>query len=131
MQDEFLKMLDCYFVNYYDCKEVKREIDLQGGLVKVARDLDVDRIGTMHQAGSDAFVTSKVFFKLRSKLKQIWLAESEQKIEERFKGKIYGIGDSYNDETYIESYKHCAKKVQFIDSTGYVNLRLYTLGYTQ
>lgn len=78
----------------------------------------------MHQAGSDAYVTCKVFFRLRSKLKQLWLVESEAKIEERFSGKIYGIGDSYNDDNYIESYKHCAKKSQYIDTTGYVNLRL-------
>jgi hypothetical protein len=37
-----------YFFNYYDCKEIKREIDVQGGLVKLAKELDVDRIGTMH-----------------------------------------------------------------------------------
>ena len=69
MQDDFLKALDTYFVNYYDCKEVKRELDLSGGQVKglkmVAKELDVDRIGTMHQAGSDAFVTCGVYMKLR------------------------------------------------------------------
>ena len=124
LQDTFLNHLDSFFINYYDCKEVKREIDLSGGLVKVAKELDVDRIGTMHQAGSDAYVTCGVFFKLRSKLKQLWLVDSEARIEEWFNGKIYGIGDSYNDDNYIESYKHCAKKVQYIDNTGYVNLRL-------
>ena len=56
-------------MNYYDCKEVKRELDLSGGLKTVAKELDVDRIGTMHQAGSDAYVTSGVYFKLRSKLR--------------------------------------------------------------
>jgi len=39
-------------------KEVKREIDyLSGGLGKVAREIGIDRIGTMHQAGSDAHLT--------------------------------------------------------------------------
>ena len=68
MQDDFLKALDTYFVNYYDCKEVKRELDLSGGLKMVAKELDVDRIGTMHQAGSDAYVTCGVYMKLRQKL---------------------------------------------------------------
>ena len=73
-----------YFCNIFDCKEIKREIDyLSGGLSKLAKELDVDRIGTMHQAGSDAFVTSGVFFKLRSKLKKLWNVDSEAKIEER------------------------------------------------
>lgn len=43
-----MNALDTYFINYYDCKEVKREIDLSGGLSKVAKELDIDRIGTMH-----------------------------------------------------------------------------------
>ena len=110
-----MDILKLYFHNFFDCKEVKREIDISGGLVKVAKELDVDRIGTMHQAGSDAYVTSGVFFKLRSKLMSCWLVESEAKIEERFNWKIYGIGDSYNDDGYIEQYKLAAKKVSFID----------------
>lgn len=123
-------MLKNYFGNFYDCKEIKRELDyLNGGLVKVAKELDVDRIGTLHQAGSDAFVTSGVFFKLRSKIKKSWNYDSEAKIEERLNGKIYGIGESINDDTYIDWYKMCAKKTQFMDHTGYINLRLYTLGY--
>lgn len=57
-------------MNFYDCKEIKKEIDdIGGGLAKVAKELNVDRIGTLHQAGSDAQVTSAVFFQLRSKLK--------------------------------------------------------------
>jgi hypothetical protein len=37
--------------------------------------------------------------------------ESDSKMEERLNGKIYGIGDSINDDTYIESYKNCSKKL--------------------
>ena len=48
-QDEFHECLKWFFGNFYDCKEIKREIDyLAGGLAKVAKELDVDRIGTMH-----------------------------------------------------------------------------------
>jgi CCR4-NOT transcription complex subunit 7/8 len=56
-----------YFWNYYDLKEIKRDIShlALGGLSKLAKDLDVERIGTVHQAGSDSFVTSQVFFKLK------------------------------------------------------------------
>ena len=56
--------------------------------------------------------------------------ESDSKMEERLNGKIYGIGDSINDDTYIESYKNCSKKLQFRDHTGHVNLRLYALGHS-
>jgi len=65
-----------------------------------------------------------VFFQLRAKLKQVWLIDSESKIEERFNGKINGIGDSINDEQYIWEYKTQAKEIQYADSTNYINLRL-------
>ena len=39
---------------------------LKGGLNKLAEDLDVERVGPMHQAGSDSLLTASTFFKLRS-----------------------------------------------------------------
>lgn len=84
----------------------------------------------MHQAGSDAFVTGGVYFKLRSKLKQIWQIESEAKIEDRIKGKIYGIGVSFSEDTHwLEQFKLDSQQTQYIDSTGYVNLRLKKQGF--
>jgi CCR4-NOT transcription complex subunit 7/8 len=53
-----------------------KELNIQGGLTKVARQIGLDRIGTMHQAGSDAHLTSGVFFQLRAKLKQDWIVET-------------------------------------------------------
>ena len=42
----FFRKLEDYLCNYYDCKEIKREVEyLNGGLSKVAKDLDVDRVG--------------------------------------------------------------------------------------
>lgn len=64
-----------------------------------------------------------MYFQLRCKLKEDWLIDSESKIEERFNSKLYGIGDSYNDEGYMWDYKDYAKQVQYIDKTGYVNCR--------
>lgn len=84
----------------------------------------------MHQAGSDAFVTAGVFFNLKGKLKKLWNLDGEGKIEERLNGKLFGIGDSVNDDAYMEYYKSCANKIQYIDSTGNVNLRMYSMGYS-
>jgi len=50
----FQNELKLYFQNFYDCKELMRELNISGGLTKVARQIGLDRIGTMHQAGSDA-----------------------------------------------------------------------------
>ena len=120
----FLNELKMYFQNFYDCKELMRELNIQGGLTKVAKYIGLDRIGTMHQAGSDSHLTSGVFFQLRARLKQVWVNYTEASIQERFNGKIAGVGDSVNDEAYIWEYKQQAKEMQYQDQTGYINLRL-------
>ena len=61
-QDQYFLDLKTYFVNFYDCKEVMREINVQGGLAKVASNLDINRVGTNHQGGSDAHLTAEVWF---------------------------------------------------------------------
>jgi len=130
--DDFKNELDLYFINYYDCKEIKKELTMTGSLKNVAKELGVDRFGTMHQAGSDAQVTLSVYFKLRQKVRQIWSFDSEQDITQRLKGKVYGVSDTtFNEDShYLENYKSYASKSQFTDSTGYVNLRLLHSGKT-
>ena len=50
----------------YDVKLMMSGVDgLHGGLQKVAEDLKVERIGPMHQAGSDSLLTASTFFALR------------------------------------------------------------------
>lgn len=108
-EGHFFDLMDAYFCNYYDLKEIKRDIShlALGGLSKLAKDLDVERIGTVHQAASDSFVTSQVFFKLKEIYKQ-WYGKNVKtnEIESRFRGKIYGLGQSICDDPYIEEYKH-------------------------
>ena len=65
-EKEFLNLCNLYFINYYDIKTmVKRMDNLQGGLNKLAQNLEVLREGKTHQAGSDSVVTIDVYFKLR------------------------------------------------------------------
>jgi CCR4-NOT transcription complex subunit 7/8 len=65
-EKDFLLLCDMYFINYYDIKTmVKRMDNLQGGLNKLAQNLEVLREGKTHQAGSDSVVTIDVYFKLR------------------------------------------------------------------
>ena len=46
----FFDMMHAYFVNFYDVKEIRRDIAHlnSGGLAKLAKDLEVERIGTVH-----------------------------------------------------------------------------------
>jgi CCR4-NOT transcription complex subunit 7/8 len=61
---------------------------LHGGLQRVAEDLKVERIGPMHQAGSDSMLTNATFFRLAE------LAfSSPEKVEEKYRGAIYGLGE--------------------------------------
>ncbi len=67
-ESDFLDCLKIYFPNIYDIKFLINENeDFKGGLNKIAKELNVERFGEMHQAGSDSIITSDIFFKLFNK----------------------------------------------------------------
>ena len=64
-EEDFTQLLRAFFPNYYDIKIlVKEKYNMQGSLNKLAECLNIMREGKIHQAGSDSFVTIKVFWKL-------------------------------------------------------------------
>ena len=66
-ESSFNEYLNLYFCNYYDVRQLLKNITwLKGSLSRISNDLDIKRIGQSHQAGSDSLITSKVFFKLLS-----------------------------------------------------------------
>jgi len=85
----FFELLHLYFPTLYDVKLLMTHVDgLHGGLQRVAEDLKVERIGPMHQAGSDSMLTNATFFRLAE------LAfSSPEKVEEKYRGAIYGLGE--------------------------------------
>lgn len=110
-QDEsaFFDLMKTYLVNYFDVKEIKRDfihLNQSGGLAKLAKDLEVERIGTIHQAGSDSLITLQVFFKIKELHKKWVVQNSNADFESRFNGFIYGLGESQNDDPYIDEYKN-------------------------
>lgn len=68
-EEDFYRFMAVLFPNFYDfkflllCSEHSRK-----GLQEIANDLGVFREGTAHQAGSDALLTSMVFFKSQESL---------------------------------------------------------------
>ena len=53
----FEKYLENYFPNVIDIKTFMHSFNLYGGLEKIAKQVNVVRMGSQHQAGSDSLVT--------------------------------------------------------------------------
>ena len=90
-EKEFIELKNLYFPNIYDVKYLVNDSEIyKGGLNKLAKELDVERSGEIHQAGSDSQVTSDVFFRLiRNNI------ISQNDLNEG-KNIIYGIGEGNN-----------------------------------
>ena len=128
-EDEFINMLNLYFINYYDIRIFTKGNDnYYGGLNKIAEQLGVKREGQIHQAGSDSAVTIKVFFKLKQNG-----VINNKKLKE-LKNVLYGIGKGQdNDETinytqYRMNYQNNNKNVMNNNlplNTNYMNMNYY------
>ena len=100
----FFENLKIYFPNYYDIRFLVRYNDsFRGSLSKLGQELNIARIGTQHQAGSDSHITSEIFFKLKKE----YLSEDSCKAD---KNVLYGIGlgldeDSIYQNGYYGNYK--------------------------
>ena len=84
-EDEFMTQLKKFFPNIYDEKFLMTKCEqLHGGLNKLANDLVIERIGQMHQAGSDSMLTAQTFFKMREVI-------FGGRLEPEFSGVLYGL----------------------------------------
>lgn len=83
---QFFELLHLLFPNLYDLKYLMLSSDrLFGGLNKVAELLSCQRVGNMHQAGSDSLLTLHVFFRMREET-------FSGIIEDSKKGILFGLG---------------------------------------
>ncbi|GLJ13818.1 hypothetical protein SUGI_0220640 [Cryptomeria japonica] len=83
-EDQFSYLVRLYFPNIYDVKHLIRYCDgLYGGLNKLAELLNVERVGTSRQAGTDSLLTCSVFMKLKQRFPQTYI--------ERFANVVYGL----------------------------------------
>lgn len=87
---EFFELLRLYFPTIYDVKYLMKSCkNLKGGLQEVAEQLDLERIGPQHQAGSDSLLTGAAFFKMREMF-------FEDNIDDaKYCGHLYGLGTSF------------------------------------
>ena len=95
-ESEFFETLHTYFPCIYDIKYLMKSCDtLKGGLQQIAGDLNVQRIGPAHQAGSDSLLTSATFFKMM----QVYFENNLN--DNKYIGVLYGLGQGYDNSTNI------------------------------
>nr|CAD7587397.1 unnamed protein product [Timema genevievae] len=89
-ESEFFELLRIYFPTVYDVKYLMKSCkNLKGGLQEVADQLELERIGPQHQAGSDSLLTGMAFFKMREMF-------FEDNIDDvKYCGHLYGLGTSF------------------------------------
>jgi len=89
-ESDFFDLLRIYFPCIYDVKYLMKSCkNLKGGLQEVAEQLELERIGPQHQAGSDSLLTGAAFFKMREMF-------FEDNIDDaKYCGHLYGLGTSF------------------------------------
>lgn len=89
-ESEFFELLRIYFPNIYDVKYLMKSCkNLKGGLQEVADQLELERVGPQHQAGSDSLLTGLTFFKMRE------LFFEDNIDDAKYCGHLYGLGNSF------------------------------------
>jgi CCR4-NOT transcription complex subunit 7/8 len=97
-EPNFFDLLELYFPNYYDIRYLVRFNDeFRGSLSKLGQELNISRIGTTHQAGSDSLITSEIFFRLRKG----YLTDEIMRMDRNI---LFGIGLGVEDNDPINSY---------------------------
>lgn len=85
-----MDLLHLYFPSIYDVKYMMTAVEgMHGGLSALADTLQVERIGPMHQAGSDSLLTAQTFFSFVKK----HLSGSCE--EAKFRGELFGLGSNH------------------------------------
>lgn len=85
-EDDFFDMLRTYFPIVYDIKYLMKSCKtLKGGLQETADSLEIERIGSQHQAGSDSLLTSATFFKMR----RLYFEDCIE--DDKYSGRLYGL----------------------------------------
>lgn len=103
-EDTFFELLKTYFPEIFDIKFIMKYCDklpgaenLKGGLNRLAEALQVERIGPMHQAGSDSLLTAATFFKVKSLFTPLFKINGLEELDVSCSGVLYGLGAGGKD----------------------------------
>lgn len=90
---DFFDLLRTYFPCVYDIKYLMKSCEnLKGGLQKVAEELQIERIGPQHQAGSDSLLTAATFFRMRTVFFETDIDE------DKYMGVLFGLGQNLSQD---------------------------------
>ncbi|XP_072553679.1 CCR4-NOT transcription complex subunit 7 isoform X3 [Paramormyrops kingsleyae] len=106
---DFFEILRLFFPIIYDVKYLMKSCkNLKGGLQEVAEQLELERIGPQHQAGSDSLLTGMAFFKMREMFFEDHIDDA------KYCGHLYGLGSgsSYVQNGTGNAYEEEASKPQ-------------------
>eukprot|EP00598_Pedospumella_elongata_P006391 CAMPEP_0184967254 /NCGR_PEP_ID=MMETSP1098-20130426/689_1 /TAXON_ID=89044 /ORGANISM="Spumella elongata, Strain CCAP 955/1" /LENGTH=338 /DNA_ID=CAMNT_0027488679 /DNA_START=127 /DNA_END=1143 /DNA_ORIENTATION=- len=117
-ESAFLDMLTTYFPCIYDVKYMMTAVEgMHGGLSSLADALQIDRIGPMHQAGSDSLLTAQTFFAL---IQKHFHGNCD---DAKFKGELFGLGTNhtkYKSKSYGQQNNNgAAQQLQYSTSVHY------------
>ena len=117
----FFDSLRLYFPNYFDIRFLVRYNDeFRGSLSRLGQELNISRVGTKHQAGSDSLITSEIFFKL---IKE-FLHEDVTKTD---KNVLFGIGPGLEDNEALNVYSSLYNGMQ-TNSSGNLGFKFNSNG---
>ncbi|KAM4622121.1 CCR4-NOT transcription complex subunit 7 isoform 2-T2 [Polymixia lowei] len=106
---DFFEILRLFFPVIYDVKYLMKSCkNLKGGLQEVAEQLELERIGPQHQAGSDSLLTGMAFFKMREMFFEDHIDDA------KYCGHLYGLGSgsAYVQNGTGNAYEEEANKQQ-------------------
>jgi CCR4-NOT transcription complex subunit 7/8 len=128
-ESSFFDSLKLYFNKYYDIRFLVRFNDsFRGSLAKLGQELNIPRIGTQHQAGSDSLITAEIFFKLT----RDYLSEEAWRSDKNI---LYGIGlgnedsENYSGQYQYPNYKFNSGSNNYYDFNYYQQQNILQYNY--
>ncbi len=114
---QFLCQLEEYFNKFYDLKCLAYPQEhMRGGLAKLEQVLNLSRLGTKHQAGSDSYVTALGFFKL---MREYYLGQKRSIAE--FRNELFGV----DEDAPAAGEEAWAPEAGLPQATGYARTQAY------
>ena len=98
-ESEFFSLFHSFFPTSFDIKFFFHNFTSikVGGLESISKSFKLERKGIAHQAGSDSYLTLKLFFEILKTYRNRWI---DQKFQQNINGSIFGLNFNKTTEVY-------------------------------